>query len=83
MSEQAFDNAVMNSAARETNARAGTPYSEWGESNSNNFVYSTLKGAGAKVPAEAQQGKSAPGICGGSSDKNGTDCAAPKSRKAP
>jgi hypothetical protein len=77
MSEEDFDNAVLNSAYRQTQAARGKEYSSDGSKNSNHFVYQTITGAGGKVPGAAVQGKTAPGICGGSGLKNGTNCSSP------
>jgi hypothetical protein len=77
ISEGEFDNAVLGSALRQTMAVRGQSYSARGEKNSNHFVYETITGAGAKIPKAAVRGKAAPGLCGGSGLKNGTNCSPP------
>lgn len=74
MTDEEFDNAVLNSAYKRTEDVRGKPYSRDGSKNSNNFVYTTLKGAGAKPPAGAAKGKGSPGLCGGSGTDTGKDC---------
>lgn len=74
-SEDQFDDAVTQSAARETAERNGKAYSPYGDRNSNNFVYRSLKGAGARPPRGAVKGRGgSPGLCGGSGKETGTDC---------
>ena len=66
MSDEEFDNAVLKSAYEVTARERGTPYHFSGNSNSNNFVYQIITGAGGHVPGGVGGGFTfgAPGING-------------------
>lgn len=54
--DEEFDNAVLKSAYNETVKERGTPYHFSGESNSNQFVYQIITGAGGQVPGGVDRG---------------------------
>lgn len=75
MTVNEFDRAVLKSALEVSGRVGGTKYGFGGAKNSNRFIYDIITGAGGLVPQSASAGfKIAPGICGGTGMKRGSNC---------
>ena len=75
MTTEEFDVAVLHSAMKRSQQVDGSPYFPGGGTNSNNYIYRIITGAGGKVPDAARpRGSLATGLCGGTGIYPGTDC---------